>query len=148
MIRRTYMCEDCGYRMELELRSDQWNADPPDCPMCAVQTFQDFKPPAITGSHIARATEIAHRIAAEDYNVADIQSPSRSGREVRYRDETPGAGASTWGMAQGAMQQAMALGRETRIRHGSGLDVLQGALKSGAQPDLIAESRKRSIRVY
>ena len=42
----------------------------------------------------------------------------------------------------------MAIGRETRIKHGNGLDVLQGALKSGAQPDLIEASKRRSMKVW
>ena len=33
MILRTYMCGDCGYRIDAELPSDQWNAEPPECPM-------------------------------------------------------------------------------------------------------------------
>ena len=148
MILRTYMCGDCGYRIDAELPSDQWNAEPPECPMGEAMTHQEFKPPAIIGSNIARATAIAHEIAATDYNVADIQSPSRSGRAVRYKDSVDGVPASTWGMQQGALQQAIAIGRETRIRHGNGLDILQGALKSGAQPDLVEMSKKRSIRVY
>ena len=134
--------------MEVSLRSDQWDEPPPDCPRCEMVTHQEFKPPAIVGSNIARATEIAHTIASEDYNVADIQSPSRSGRTVRYRDSVDGVPASTWGMQQGALQQAIAIGRETRIRHGNGLDILQGALKSGAQRDLIADSKARSIKVW
>ena len=149
MILRTYMCGDCGYRIDAELSSDQWNAEPPDCPQCSVTPLvQEFKPPAIGGSNIARATEIAHTIAAEDYNVADIQSPSRSGRSVRYRDQTGPEAPSTWSMQSGALQQAIAIGRETRLRHGNGLDILQGALKSGAQRDLIADSKARSIKVW
>lgn len=149
MILRTYMCGECGYRIDAELSSDQWNAEPPDCPQCAVTPMaQEFKPPAIGGSNIARATEIAHTIAAEDYNVADIQSASRSGRSVRYRDQTGPEARSTWATASGQLAQAIAIGRETRLKHGNGLDILSGALKSGAQPDLIEMSKKRSIRVY
>lgn len=149
MIIRSYMCEACAYRMDVELRSDQWDSEPPDCPQCATRTHQEFKPPAIGGSLIGRATELAHTIAAEDYGVADLQSPSRSGRTVRYKDQGAEAiPASSWAAASGQLQQAMALGRETRLRYGNGLDVLAGALKSGAQPDLIALSRKRSIRTW
>ena len=149
MIIRSYMCEACAYRMDVELRSDQWDAEPPDCPQCSTRTYQEFRAPAIVGSNIARATELAHTIAAEDYGVADLQSPSRSGRAVRYKDQGADAiPASSWAAAGGQLQQAMALGRETRLRYGNGLDVLQGALKSGAQRDLIADSRRRSIKVY
>lgn len=150
MILRTYGCSECGHLMEVALTSDQWNAEPPPCPQCSTQTYQEFHPPAIGGSLIGRATEIAHTIASEDYQVADIQSPSRAGRSVRYKDQTADAiPASSWAAASGQLQQAIALGRETRIRHGgNGLDVLQGALKSGAQRDLIADSRRRSIRTW
>ena len=110
---------------------------------------QEFRPPAIVGSNIARATDLAHTIAREDYQVADLQSPSRSGREVRYQDQ--GAEVippSTWAAAGAQLQEAMAYGRETRIRHGNGLDILQGALRSGAQPDLIEASKRRSMKVW
>jgi hypothetical protein len=51
---------------------------------------------------------------------------------------------------QGALQTAVAAGRRTRMESGGidGLDVLQKALKSGEQPDLIAVSKARSIKVY
>jgi hypothetical protein len=42
----------------------------------------------------------------------------------------------------------MALGRQTRREHGDGLDVLQHSLKTGAQPDLIAISKRRSMKVW
>lgn len=150
MILRTYMCGDCGYRLEAELRSDQWNIEPPDCPQCAAHDMgQEFKPPAIVGSNIAKATDLAHTIAAEDYHVADLQSPSRSGREVRYKDQSAEAiPASSWAAAGAQLQQAVAIGRETRLRHGNGLDILQGALKSGAQRDLIEDSKRRSMKVW
>lgn len=150
MILRSYMCDFCAYRIDVELSSEQWNVEPPDCPRCAgTPLVQDFKPVAIGGSNIARATELAHTIAAEDYGVADLQSPSRSGRAVRYKDQGADAiPASSWAAAGGQLQQAIALGRETRIKYGSGLDVLQGALKSGAQRDLIADSKRRSIKTW
>ena len=150
MIIRSYMCEYCAYQVTVELRSDQWDAEPPACPKCAeAPLVQEFHPPAIGGSLIGRATELAHTIAAEDYGVADLQSPSRSGRAVRYKDQGADAiPASSWAAAGGQLQQAMALGRETRIKYGNGLDVLQGALKSGAQRDLIADSKRRSIRTW
>lgn len=150
MIVRTFGCENCGHMMEVRLRSDQWDEPAPECPRCSTQTYQEFHPPAIIGGHSARAHDLAHKIAAEDYNVADIRSPSRSGRSVTYKDQTAEViPPSSWAAAQGQMAQAIALGRETRLKYGgNGLDILQGALKSGAQPDLIANSRKRSIRTY
>lgn len=148
MILRTYGCPECGHTMTLELRSDQWDQPPPDCPRCSQQTEQEFVPVAIGGSVAARATDMALDIAAKDYNVADIHLDHREGSKprVRYRDADP-ASASTWGAQGAALQQAIALGRENRLRYGSGLDVLQSALKSGSQPDLIELSKRRSARL-
>jgi hypothetical protein len=151
MILRTYICEDCGHTLEVQLTADQWNIEPPDCGYCAAAPMaQEFKPFGIGGSVRAKATALAETIASEDYNVADLQSPSRAGRAVRYKDTTADVLPSNWtgNSAQGALETAVALGRETRLRHGNGLDVLQSALKSGAQRDLIADSRRRSIKVW
>jgi hypothetical protein len=148
MILRTYGCENCGHTMTVELRSDQWNIDPPACPVCDEGTHQEFFPPAIGGSASSRAHALAETIASEDYQVADMPTSASRGR-VRYKDQPAEAiPASSWAQAGSQLQQAVALGRETRLRYGNGLDVLSSALKSGAQPDLIAESKKRSIRVY
>lgn len=147
-ILRTYACEFCGHMLEVTLRADEWNAEPPECPRCpATPMVQEFRPVAIGDSHRARATNLAHQIAREDYGVADIQSPSRAGPPVRYQDQSAST-ASTWMGGGGQLQQAMALGRQTRLQHGNGLDVLHNALKSGAQPDLIELSKKRSARVW
>jgi hypothetical protein len=45
------------------------------------------------------------------------------------------------------LEAAVTEGRQTRLKYGSGLDVLQAHLKSGAQPDLIELSKRRSPRV-
>jgi hypothetical protein len=42
----------------------------------------------------------------------------------------------------------MAAGRQTRLKHGSGLDILQANLKSGVEPDLIEVSKRRAMRVW
>jgi hypothetical protein len=55
--------------------------------------------------------------------------------------------ASWWGIAREVLEAAVAGGRQTRLKYGSGLDVLQANLKSGAQPDLIELSKRRSPRV-
>lgn len=143
MILRTYGCEQCNHMMTVELRSDQWDAEPPECPMCAGSTHQEFQPPAIGGSARARATDLALDIAAKDYGVADIQADGKpEGRpKVRYKDVQAG-GSSSWGMHSEALSQAVTLGRQNRLQHGSGLDVIKG------MPDLIAESKKRSMRVW
>lgn len=148
MIRRTYGCSDCGHILTVDLTADQWNVDPPECPMCGDPTYQEFRPPAIGGSTYGKARALAETIASEDYRVSDMPtSPSRG--KVSYQDSTESVMSSSWGVqAQGQLAQAISLGRETRLRYGSGLDVLQGALKSGAQVDLVEASKRRSIKVY
>lgn len=148
MINRTYGCEDCGFQMTVELRSDQWDQPPPDCPRCSMATQQEFIPPAIGGSLRAQATAMAMDIAERDYGVADIQTGGREGStpQVRYRDGP--RNPSSWGAQMGALQTAVALGRENRLKYGSGLDVLQQALKSGDQPDIIDISKRRSARLW
>jgi len=148
---RTYACPDCNHMIEVVLSADQWDQEPPECPACAArQMRQEFKPPAITGSPRARAAAIAEDIAANDYNVADIQTDGKEGgtAKVRYKDQT-NVLPSAWSVqASQMLESAVAIGRETRLKHGNGLDVLEANLKSGAQPDLIAESKKRAIRVW
>lgn len=150
-ILRTYACGDCGHMLEVTLSTDQWNAEPPDCPRCAERPMaQEFKPPAIGGSVRARAIKIAEDIAEKDYNVADFKSDGREGGrpKVRYRDAIT-TSASTWAAPNAAsLGQAIALGRESRLKYGSGLDVLHSALKDGTQPDLIELSKRRSMRVW
>jgi hypothetical protein len=46
------------------------------------------------------------------------------------------------------LEGAIAAGRQMRVKHGSGLDVLQANLKSGAQKDLIEISKQRSVKVW
>jgi len=169
------MCGDCGLHLEVTLSLDQWEEPAPECPQCAALTNQQFKPFAIGGSAHARAVKLAEDIAEKDYGVADMQSDGRAGGKpkVRYQDLTAqtlkDAGVSTaglqkaiadtrgmananpsrWGgVSSEALQTALALGRENRLKYGSGLDVLQANLKSGAQPDLIENSKKRSMRIW
>lgn len=149
MILRTYACDACGHSMTVELRAEQWDQGPPDCPVCAQITAQAFKPPAIGGSARSRAVDLALDIAEKDYGVADIQADGREGGKpkVRYKDDMANP-PSTWGAQSAALAQAVALGRENRLRYGSGLDVLQQNLKSGVQPDLIEQSKRRSPRIW
>jgi hypothetical protein len=149
MILRTYACSVCNHTMEVELRSDQWDTPPPDCPWCCVQPMaQEFQPPAIGGSDRARATDMAHKIAVEDYKIADIQTGGGEGSvpKVRYSDSSQPA--STWTAARGALETAVALGRESRLKYGNGLEVLQTSLKNGTQRDLIADSKRRSAKIW
>lgn len=144
MILRTYMCEQCAHRIEVELRSDQWDQPPPECPACVDRGMvQDFKPPGIGGSARARATKLAEDIVSTDYNVADFKAEGRpEGRaQVRYKDVQAG-GTSSWGMHSEALSQAVTLGRQTRLQHGSGLDIIK------SMPDLIQASKQRSIKVW
>lgn len=150
---RSYFCERCAHQMTVTLSSDQWEADAPECPNCAISPMQqEFKPIAIGGSVTGKANAIVEQIAAEDYGVADMQRDRREGAtpKHRYKDQGPPAQASTWGATGDMINQAMAIGRQTRMQSGglSGLDVLQKALKTGDQPDLIEASKKRAIRIY
>ena len=142
MILRTYGCADCNHVMTVELRADQWDVEPPDCPACAQRTHQEFSPPAIGGSTRSKAVNLALDIAEKDYGVADIQASGREGErpKVRFKDDT--GGSSSWGAHPEALAQAVALGRQTRLQHGSGLDVIK------SMPDLIELSKKRSMRVW
>lgn len=153
---RTYACEECGHFIEVTLRLDQADDPPPTCPRCIAHDLrepmrQEFKPVAIGGSNVAKAHKMAETIAHEDYGVADIQREHRQGGtpKHRLRDEGPPAQASTWGAAGAMLEQAVAIGRQTRLQNGgSGLDILQAALKDGSQPDLIELSKKRSMKIW
>lgn len=149
---RSYMCGDCGHTMEVMLRSDQWQEPAPSCPVCeAHEMDQEFKPVAIGGSNRSKAVKIAEDIAEKDYGVADFKPEGREGGHANARlKEQSSALPSSWMNINGNAQfaQAIALGRENRKRFGDGLDILQGALKSGDQPDLIAASRRRSMKVW
>lgn len=143
MILRTYGCETCNHMMTVELRSDQWDAEPPECPMCTRVTHQEFSPPAIGGSVRGKATALALDIAEKDYGVADIQADGKpEGRpKVRFKDQ-PMESQSSWGVHSEALATAVSVGRQTRLQHGSGLDIIK------TMPDLIQESKKRSMRVW
>ena len=147
---RSFCCEECFHQMDVVLSAEQWNDPPPNCPACEARLRQDFRPVAIGGSTRSKAVALAEDIAAKDYNVADMKVEGREGHKptVRYKDQTADLGGSSWVGAQGMLEQAIATGRQTRLQHGSGLDVLQSALKSGAQPDLIEASKKRLIKVW
>lgn len=110
---------------------------------------QDFKPPGIVG-HTARskAEKLTEDIIANDYKVADInRSPSRA--NLRYQDQSPPQStASTWQASREMLEGAAAAGKQIRQRFGSGLDVLQSNLKSGVEPDLIENSKRRGIRIW
>ena len=157
---RTYACPECNHMLEVTLSADDWDAEPPNCPRCIAWDFkepmrQEFKPPAIVGSPRARATAVAEEIAANDYHVADMQRDKQAPTpKVRYKD-SPVSNPSSWGkttdgsvITAAAMQEAMAAGRQTRLRFGDGLDVLKANLKSGAEPDLIELSKKRSMKIW
>lgn len=149
---RTFACLNCGKFIEQTLTLEQADEGPPDCPYCeGAEMERQFKPFGITGSNNARAHSIVEDIVANDYHAADFQREWR--REgipaVRYKDQGASTPASSWNGVQGALEQAVAIGRQTRNRYGgTGLDVLKANLKSGAEPDLIANSKKQSIKVW
>lgn len=151
-ILRVYCCPECNHRVEVTLRSDQWDEPPPSCEVCEAHAMgQDFRF-AIGGSNAARAAALAEDIASKDYRVADMKVDHREGAvpQVRYKDTTPAQiNPSTWGSAnQEMLEGAAAAGRQVRLRHGSGLDVLASGLKDGSIPDLIEVSKRRSLRVF
>jgi putative FmdB family regulatory protein len=150
---RTYACEQCNHHIEVTLSMEQCDDPAPECPACTARAMQQqFRPVAITGSPSARAHALAEDIAANDYHVANMGDARKEGDvpTVRYKDQSPSSlPASTWsGVSQAALEQAMANGRHTRLNFGSGLDILQSNIKSGAEPDLIANSKRRAMRVW
>lgn len=141
----------------MTLKAERWDAPPPSCEACDSREMrQEFKPPAIGGSMRSKAAAITEDILARDYNVANVQFDNREGAapKVRYKDQAAGLPAGAWAAAQQTLQQAVDIGRQhRRTRYdsgpqGNGLDVLQAALRSGEQPDLIAASKQRSIKVW
>ena len=150
-ITRTYMCGECSHRMEVVLSADQWDAPPPSCDMCdAREVRQEFAVPAIGGSIGSKARKLTEDILANDYQVADVKFDRSGGApKVRYKDQTATV-ASTWQGANQLLEQAVAIGKQTRRENGGfdGLDMLKSQLASGAQPDLIEASRRKAIRVW
>ena len=149
---RTYQCETCFHRMEVTLKARQWKKPPPDCPVCAQNAMQQqFKPVAIGGSHSARAHAVAENIIANDYQVADMSDDGRKAGgtpNVRYKDQQAPLPSANWSAAPAMLAEAVAIGRQTRLKHGSGLDLLQANIKSGAEPDLIENSKRLSMRIW
>jgi hypothetical protein len=134
------------------LDGSQWDDPPPSCPECDRREMeQQFKPVAIGGSLYARASAIAEDILEKDYHVGNIQRDRHEGAKpkVSYKDQTSTVAPSSWNaIGREAIENAAALGKQTRLNFGTGLDVLQSNLKSGAQPDLIEVSKRRSARIW
>lgn len=152
---RTYACPDCGHFMDVVLTSEEWNAEPPWCPKCLERSrmAQEFKPPAIGGSHASRAGELALKIAEEDYGVSNITSDHRPGGKpkVTYKDDSGSRMPAQWQTGGNEwLAGQVAAGKAQRLANGgtTGLDVLQEGLKSGAIPDLIEASKRRSAKVW
>jgi hypothetical protein len=145
------MCNACGHYLNVTLTAEQWDAAAPECPNCSAQSMaQDFKPVALGGSARSKAEKITEDILEKDYHVSDIKRDERreATPQVRYKDQAPPPNASHWVGSREALEGAVAAGRQSRLRYGSGLDVLQSNLKSGEQPDLIEISKRRAMRVY
>lgn len=147
---RTFQCESCNYRMEQTLSADEWETPAPECPECAMHPMQqEFKPFGIGGTPTAKARAITENILDADYHVADMQQDRDAPvPTVRYKDQVSGVPQSSWQAAGETLQQAIVSGRQTRLKHGNGLDILQSNLKSGAERDLIEDSKKRAMRVW
>jgi hypothetical protein len=147
------MCEECAHQMTVTLALEQWDAPAPDCPHCTGEAMrQEFKPVAIGGSLTAKANAVTEQILAEDYGVADMQRDRHAGStpKHRYKDQGTPAQAGAWGATGDMLSQAVAIGRQTRMASGglNGVDILQKAIKSGAQPDLIENSKRQSLKVW
>lgn len=147
---RSYMCPECAHTLTVTLTAEEWDAPPPICPRCNAYDFQEpmqqeFKPPGIINhSPRSKAEKITEDILAKDYNVTNMQRdhrPESTPTRVSYAN-------STWGVAREALEAAISSGRQTRLKHGSGLDILQQNLKSGAEPDLIELSKRKAMRVW
>lgn len=154
---RTYFCNECAHQIEVVLAGEDWDAPPPSCAACDSREMrQEFKPPAIGGSMSSRAHAIAEDIMANDYQVANAKFDNREGGtpKIRYKDQTSAIAPAAWANAQAQLAQAIDVGRAHRQHRyesgpqGNGLDVLKAALDSGQQPDLIANSKKRAIKVW
>ena len=156
---RTYACPECFHQMEVVLEASQWDDPPPSCPECDRREMaQEFKPIAIGGSHRSRAHAIAEDIIKNDYKVANFTASGHEGHpaKVRYQDDTGNVQTGKWTgpnaremqMSQEAIQTAITLGRDTRLKYGTGLDILAHTLKDGTQPDLIEVSKRRSAKVW
>ena len=155
-IRRTYQCGDCFHRLEVVLEIGQADDPPPGCPLCAQRAMdQQFVPIAVRGvqaTHRDNARKIAETIAAEDYGVADMTTRG-AGVAIKHRLKDQGTPAqqqqvASWTADMSNINTAIASGRKTRAEGGDGLDILQRALKSGAQPDLIEVSKRNMARIY
>lgn len=149
-IHRVYMCGECGNRIEVTLSSDQWDQPAPSCPACdaADKMGQEFHV-NIGGSLASRAAAITEDIMRRDYGISNYTGDNREGGvgKVNYASPPTGSvGTSQW--AGNMLQEAISIGRKTRMEGGSGLDILQRNLKSGAQPDLIEASKQRAIKVW
>jgi hypothetical protein len=139
------------HMMDVMLTMDQVDDPPPDCPVChGVPLRQEFKPVALGGSPTSRAHAIAEQIMQDDYHVNDATVGRKQGdiTKAKYKDQSASVAPSNWTVANETLQAAIATGRQSRLKHGSGLDVLQANLKSGAEPDLIENSKRKMIKLY
>jgi hypothetical protein len=129
--------------MEVTLSMEQADDPPPSCPECDRRDMQqEFRPVALGGSNAAKAHGVAERIISEDYHVADFNREHRRGGTpaVRYNDQTQKIAPAAWGAASQQLEMAISAGRETRMRYGSSLDIIQ------REPDLIKLSKERMRR--
>ena len=144
------MCPECANRIEVVLSAEQWDAPPPSCEICDARAMnQEFKSPAIGGSHMSRAAAITESIIANDYGVSNLTLDRKGGpNKVTYKDQSGGF-SGAWSGQRAMLEQAISIGKSNRREFGmDGLDILKRNLASGAQPDLIEMSKKRSIKIY
>lgn len=145
MILRTYCCPDCDHRIEVVLESSEWDAEPPDCPVCTVRLGQEFKSFGVGGSPQARATKIAQDIMEKDYGATNFE----------IGKNRPQASAPTRAEQQqrSAILRSMIPDGPAQIAAGSAtggfapIHKLQQDIRGGKMPDLIRNAAKNSIRV-
>ena len=146
------MCPECANRIEVALSAEQWDAPPPSCLVCdAREMNQEFKTPAIGGSHMSRAAAITESIIANDYGVSNVTLDRKGGpNKIEYKDQSNSlVNGGAWAGQRAMLEQAISIGKSNRREFGmDGLDILKRNLASGAQPDLIEVSKKRSIKVW
>ena len=136
--------------MRVTLTMDQVDDPPQECERCAAHptTSQQFSAPAIVGKNHVRAKDVALAIAEQDYGLEDMSERACSYGEkpaVRYKDTSPTGGkenSAYWNTARENLEAAVSIGRQTRLKYGSGLDVIK------EMPDLIEISKKRSARIW
>jgi hypothetical protein len=104
-----------------------------------------------TREEIARTAKLARRASRTsplNWQSAQILAFRGDVRvELAGKNTDRRALPSSWSLPREVFEAPVAGGRQTRLKYGSGLDILQANLKSGAQPDLTKLAKGRMPRV-